>query len=109
MFAESKSENGMACVPTITWLGNRADMAATMMAHNLTRELTVSTQTAKRDRAARRTPLWRSAHSGSVRRQVTYPAGRLIRPLGKLTSSVSSNVAFRREIGAALGKLERAA
>jgi len=60
----------MAYIPTIMWLGNRADVAATMMAHNLTRELTMSPQTAARDRAARRTPLWRSAHIGSVRRQV---------------------------------------
>ena len=108
MFVELKNTNGMAGVPTNTWLGNRVYVAATIMAHKPTRELTMSTQAAERDQTARRTPLWRFARIGTVRRQVSQRAGRLICPQGKLTLSVSANAAFRCEIGAALEIPERA-
>jgi len=35
-FAELKSENALAYVPTNTWAGNRAYMSAVLIAHNLT-------------------------------------------------------------------------
>ena len=111
LFAEMKSENGLAYVPTRTWLGNRAFMAAVALAHNLARELTMSTTApvAERERGMKRPPLWRFARIGTVRRHLIERAGRLIRPQGKLTLSMNADAAFRDEIEAALEKLERAA
>jgi hypothetical protein len=39
IFAELKSENALAYIPTKTWLGNRVFMSAVLITHNLTRQL----------------------------------------------------------------------
>lgn len=109
IFAELKSENALAYVPTRTWLGNRAFMSATLMAHNLVRELAmVSAEPVRGANEAKRATLWVFPRIATVRREMLQRAGRLIRPQGKLTLSMSANRAVQSRIEAALEKIEAA-
>ena len=108
LFAELKSENGLAYVPTNTWLGNRAYMSAVLIAHNLTRELTMRTAEPARTQTTRRSALWIFPRIGTVRRELLQLAGRLIKPQGKLTLSMAANEATRQRILGALQSIEHA-
>jgi hypothetical protein len=109
IFAELKSENALAYVPTKTWLGNRAFMCAVLIAHNLTRERTMlSEETTSSVHNAKRAPLWTFTRIDTLRRELLQRAGRLIRPQGKLTLSMSINEAVKSRIEAALHILEAA-
>ncbi len=109
IFAELKSENALAYVPTKTWLGNRAFMCAVLIAHNLTRELTMlCEETSSSVHDAKRAPLWTFTRIDTLRRELLQRAGRLIRPQGKLTLSMSINKAVKSRIEAALHILEAA-
>jgi len=60
IFAELKSGNAMAYVPTRTWIGNQLYLIAALMAHNLSRELQMMTQPAERTTGEKRPALWLS-------------------------------------------------
>lgn len=109
LFAELKSENALAYVPSNTWLGNRAYMSAALIAHNLTRELTMRTAAPARTQTIKRSPLWVFPRIATVRRETLQIAGRLIKPQGKLTLSMAANDAVRQRIHGALQYLERVA
>jgi hypothetical protein len=110
IFAELKSENALAYVPTKTWLGNRAFMSATLIAHNLTRELEMTCeQTTRSVHNAKRAPLWTFTRLNTLRRELLQRAGRLIRPQGKLTLSMNINEVVKSRIEAALNIIEAAA
>jgi len=110
IFAELKSENALAYVPTRTWLGNRAFMSAALMAHNLSRELTmVGANAERRASGAKRATLWVFPRIGTIRRELLQRAGRLIRPQGKLTLSMSANEAVRMRIETSLHSIEAVA
>lgn len=107
IFAELKSENALAYVPTKTWLGNRAFMSASLIAHNLTRELEMTCeQTTRSVHNAKRAPLWTFTRMNTLRRELLQRAGRLIRPQGKLTLSMNINEALKSHIEAALHIIE---
>jgi hypothetical protein len=110
IFAELKSESALAYVPTGTWLGNRAFMSAVLIAHNLTRELTMaSEQPLRGGNHAKRAPLWVFTRIDTLRRGTLQRAGRLIKPQGKLTLSMSANEAVKNRINGILNKLDAAA
>lgn len=110
IFAELKSENALAYVPTKTWLGNRAFMSATLIAHNLTRELEMTCeQTTRSVHNAKRAPLWTFSRMNTFRRELLQRAGRLIRPQGKLTLSMNINEVVKSRTEAALHIIEATA
>ena len=82
LFAELKSGNAMAYVPTRTWVGNQIYLVAA---------------------------LWPFASLATIRRRVIQRAGRLIRPQGQLTLSMSANEAVKNELLQSLAALEAAA
>ena len=91
IFAELKSHNQLDYIPTRTWNGNRIYLLATLFAHNLTRELQMITCAPTRNTQQKRPALWEFQQLGTVRRRIIQCAGRLIRPQGKLTLSMSAN------------------
>lgn len=110
IFAELKSDNALAYVPTKTWLGNRAFMSATLIAHNLTRELEMTCEQMTRGvHNAKRAPLWTFTRMNTLRRELLQRAGRLIRPQGKLTLSMNINEIVKSRLKATLHIIEAAA
>jgi hypothetical protein len=110
IFAELKSENALAYIPTKTWLGNRVFMSAVLIAHNLTRKLEMlSTQPIRHSQDAKRATLWVFSRTDSLRKGVLQQAGRLIRPKGKLTLSMAINRAVKSRFETVLNAIEAAA
>jgi hypothetical protein len=91
IFAELKSHNQLDYIPTRTWNGNRIYLLSTLFAHNLTRELQMITCAPVRITLEKRPALWKFQQLDTVRRRLIQRAGRLIRPQGKLTLSMSAN------------------
>lgn len=109
IFAELKSQLHMDYVPTRRWHGNQTYLLSAVMAHNLMRDLQMLAWAPSRGTLAKRPPLWAFEHSQSIRRRLVQRAGRLIRPQGKLTLSMSANQAVRDELLHCLDALDRAA
>ena len=91
LFAELKSDNQMGYVPTRTWVGNQIYLLSVLLAHNLARELQMIAHPPSRLTLEKRPALWDFLRLSTLRRQFIQRAGRLIRPHGRLTLSMSAN------------------
>ncbi len=98
IFAELKSHNQLDYVPTRTWNGNRIYLLSALLAHNLTRELQMIASSPARITQEKRPALWKFQQLDTVRRRIILRAGRLIRPQGKTTLSMSANKAQQNEL-----------
>ena len=109
LFAELKSQSQMDYVPTCNQAGNQVFMISAMMAHNLNREMQMQCNAKSRCTTEKRAPLWRFEQLGTLRRKLIQRAGRLTRPEGKLTLTMSANKAVKSELLHYLEKQQRAA
>ena len=108
IFGELKSEGQMDYIPCRSLAGNQTYMLATVLAHNLNRELQMEVQPRSRKTTEKRAPLWRFERLNTVRRKLIQLAGRLIRPQGKLTLRLSTNESVRNELLTYLAALQPA-
>ena len=109
IFAELKSQNQLAYVPTRARNGNKTYMIATLLAHNLSRESQMITGNRTRTTQEKRPALWVFEQLDTLRKQIIQRAGRLIRPQGKLTLSMSANSAVENELLHILEAIDQAA
>ncbi|MCP4289843.1 MAG: IS1380 family transposase [Gammaproteobacteria bacterium] len=103
VFAELKSEGQMDYIPVRTLIGNQTYMLATILAHNLNRELQMLVRPPQRKTTPKRAPLWNFERLDTFRRKLLQRAGRLTQPQGVLTLTLSANEAVKNEL---LGYLE---
>ncbi|MGH8655349.1 MAG: IS1380-like element ISHoc1 family transposase, partial [Gammaproteobacteria bacterium] len=90
--------NQLDYVPTRTWVGNQIYLLSTLLAHNLGRELQMIAHPPSRTTLEKRPALWAFVRLDTLRRRLIQRAGRLIRPQGQLTLSLSVNPAVRDEL-----------
>jgi len=109
IFAELKSQTQMDYIPTRRQAGNRVFVLAAMLAHNLNREMQMMAGARQRNTTERRAPLWQFTQLGTLRRRLIQRAGRLTRPQGTLTLTMSVNKAVKSELLHFLDVLKRAA
>jgi hypothetical protein len=109
IFAELKSHNQLDYIPTCTWNGNKVYLLATLLAHNLTRELQMIVYSPQRNTTAKRISLWAFERLNNIRQRIIQRAGRLIRPEGKLTLSMNANKAIENELLHYLDQMDQAA
>ena len=98
IFAELKSQTQMDYVPTRTQAGNQTFMLSAVLAHNLNREMQMRCYEKARNTTEKRAPLWYFEQLGTVRRKLIQRAGRLTRPQGQLTLTMSANPAVKSEL-----------
>ena len=98
LFAELKSQAQMDYIPTRRLAANQTWLLAVVFAHNLNRELQMSTRDQNRSTTEKRSPLWSFTQIGTLRRQILQRAGRLTRPQGKLTLTLSQNDAVESDL-----------
>jgi hypothetical protein len=91
VFAELKSHCHLDYVPVRTLHGNQMYLLAGLFAYNLTRELQMQTTPPVRGTTAQRTCLWVFEKVGTFRKTLLHRAGRLSRPQGLLTLTLSAN------------------
>jgi hypothetical protein len=91
VFAELKSHCHLDYVPVRTLYGNQTYLLAGLFAYNLTRELQMQTAEPTRGTTAQRTCLWVFQKVDTLRKTLLHRAGRLSRPHGLLTLTISAN------------------
>ena len=106
IFAELKSHCQMDYIPVTTRVGNQLYMFASILAHNLTRELQIQVTPRARGTTAKRAALWCFREIETLRRTLIQRAGRIIRPAGKLILSMASNEKLENELLHFLGRLK---
>jgi len=109
VFAELKSQTQMDYVPTRTKAGNQTFLLSAVLAHNLNREMQMLCYEKARNTTEKRAPLWCFEQLGTVRRRLIQRAGRLTRPQGRLTLTMSANPAVKSELLHYLDALKQAA
>jgi hypothetical protein len=106
IFAELKSHCYLDYVPVRTLCGNQTYLLAGLFAHNLTRELQMRTCIASRRTTAKRAALWVFETVDTVRKTLIQRAGRLTRPHGTLTLTISANQWIKKRLLHTLGTIQ---
>ncbi len=109
IFAELKSQTQMDYIPTRRQAGNRVFILAAMLAHNLNREMQMMADEPQRNTTERRAPLWQFEQLGTLRRKLIQRAGRLTKPQGTLTLTMSANPTVKSQLLHYLDVLKQAA
>ena len=109
IFGELKSNCQMGHVPVRRCLGNQMYLLAGLFAHNLVRELQMRTAEPSRGTTNRRAALWTFEQVDTLRKTVLQRAGRLTRPAGQLTLTLSANRFLKDKLLHLLKQLPRAA
>jgi len=109
IFAELKSQTQMDYVPTRRKAANQVYVLAAMLAHNLNREMQMMARQASRRTTEKRAPLWHFEQLGTLRRKLIQRAGRLTRPQGALTLTMSANPTVQSELLHYLETIDQAA
>jgi hypothetical protein len=98
LFAELKSQGQMDYVPVRSRVGNQMWLTASILTHNLNRELHMSAHGPVRRCDPKRAAHWIFPQVESVRRRLLQRAGRLTRPNGNLMLTMQANTAVRDEL-----------
>lgn len=98
LFAELKSQTQMDYIPCNRLHANQTWLLAAIMAHNLNRELQMSAEQPERSTTEQRAPWWSFVRLGTRRMNIIQRAGRLTRPNGRLTLTMSANPTAQTEL-----------
>ena len=95
---ELKSDCQFDYIPVQHKLGNRLFAQATVMAHNVSRDLQIATWERDRATTPTRAAHWTFDKLSTLRNRIIRRAGRLTRPNGTLVLTMSANPAAREDI-----------
>jgi hypothetical protein len=98
IFAELKSHAQMDYIPCNRLAANQTWLFATVMAHNLNRELQMSTQTPVRDTTEQRAPWWKFVRLATRRLGLIRRPGLLNAPQGRLTLTINADANVASEM-----------
>ena len=98
VFAQLKTQCQIDYVPCRRLVGNQIFLLAGVIAHNLGRELQMVTRPLERATTPTRMALWSFHELQTLRRTLFARAGRLTRPQGELTLTISANAEVQSEI-----------
>jgi hypothetical protein len=98
IFAELKSQANMDYVPCDRRNANQIWLLSAILAHNLNRELHMSSYKADRATTEKRAPIWEFVRIATRRMRIFQRAGRLTNPKGRLTLTMSANQATQTDL-----------
>ena len=84
--------------PVRRLVGNQLFLLAAVLSHNLGRELQMTAHPPERGTTPQRTTFWSFRELQTLRRTLLLRAGRLTRPDGELTLTLSANAQVRDEL-----------
>ena len=108
-FGELKSQCNLDYIAVRRLHGNHLYMMSAILTHNLFRELHMMTHEKNRGTTEKRTALWEFTEANTFRRTLLQRAGRLTRPGGILTLTMSGNQAVQKGVLHYLERLKHAA
>jgi hypothetical protein len=109
IFGELKQHCAMGHIPVRRRLGNQMYLLAGLFAHNLVRELHMQTEAPSRGTTDNRAALWVFEQVDTVRKTLLQRAGRLTRPCGALTLTISGSGTVKQKLLSMLASLRPAA
>jgi hypothetical protein len=109
IIGEAKQCTQMDLIPCRRLMGNKTVMAASILAHNLSRELQMNVKSKVRSTTPNRHPLWDFEMLSTLRSRIIQRAGRLTRPQRELTLTMNANAALQNGLQEYLDMLDRAA
>jgi hypothetical protein len=98
ILGEAKSCAQLDYIPMRRLVGNQLFMTASVIAHNLGRELQMVAAPRTHRDTIKRAARWTFEKLGTLRRRLFQRAGRVSRPEGKLTLTLSGNERVRDEL-----------
>jgi hypothetical protein len=98
LFGQLKSQCQADYVPVRRLVGNQVFLLAAVLSHNLGRELQMAAHPPERQTTPQRMALWIFHELQTLRRNLFLRAGRLTRPDGELTLTISANADVRDEL-----------
>ena len=109
IFGDAKGDCGLNVIPTRRLIGNQVYTLCSMMAHNLSRELQMISAPAASRALPKRPAAWEFTTLDTLRHRIIQRAGRLTRPQGELTLTMSANRAVRKDLLRFLDAVKKAA
>jgi len=95
---DAKGNCGLNVIPTRRLAGNQIYTLCSMMAHNLSREIQMISAPAAQRAMPKRPAAWRFKTLDTLRHRIIQRAGRLTRPRGELTLTMSANSAVQKDL-----------
>ena len=109
LFGDAKNDTGLDMIPCRRLAANQVFTISAMMAHNLSREIQMLTQPSAPRTRPKRPAAWKFEKLDTIRHRIIQRAGRLTRPQGKLTLTMSANKAVQKDLLHFLNVLHKAA
>jgi hypothetical protein len=109
IFGDAKNDAALGVIPTKRLTGNQIFTLCAMMAHNLSRELQMLAAPSAARALSKRPAAWTFEKLDTLRHRIIQRAGRLTRPQGELTLTMSANDAVRKDLLHFLDVLQKAA
>jgi hypothetical protein len=109
IFGDAKTEAALDVLPSRRLAGNQIFTLCAMMAHNLSRELQMLASPCASRSLPKRPAQWAFEKLDSLRHRIIQRAGRLTRPAGELTLTMSANHAVQQDLLHFLDVLQMAA
>ena len=91
LIGELKRDCGVDIIPAKRLVANQIHLLASVIAHNIARELQIAIDPRPARNTIHRGALWFCHELSTLRRQLLWQPARLIRPKGKLTLALSDN------------------
>jgi len=98
IFGDAKNDTGLDIVPCRRLVANQVFTISAMMAHNLTREIQMLAKPSAPRALAKRPAAWKFEKLDTIRHRIIQRAGRISRPQGNLTLTMSANQAVRKDL-----------
>lgn len=109
IFGDAKNDTGLNVIATRRLAGNQIFTLCAMMAHNLSREIQMLATPRLLRARPKRPAAWNFQALDTIRHRIVQRAGRLTRPQGKLTLTMSANKAVRKDLLHFLDSIRKAA
>ena len=98
VFGDAKTDTALDIIPCKRLSSNQVFTLASMMAHNLSREMQMLAHPAATRAKPKRPTAWTFKKLSTIRHQIIQRAGRLTRPQGKLLLTMSKNRAVKKDL-----------
>jgi hypothetical protein len=109
IFGDAKTDAALDVISSRRLAGNQIFTLCSIMAHNLSRELQIMTSQPLPRTLPKRPALWAFERLDTLRHRIIQRAGRLTRPQGELTLTMSANKSVRKDLLHFLDVLKKAA
>jgi hypothetical protein len=109
IFGDAKTDAALDALPSRRLAGNQIFTLCAMMAHNLSREIQMLASTPASRSLPKRPAQWAFEKLDTLRHRIIQRAGRLTRPAGELTLTMSANHAVQQDLLHFLDVLQKAA